>query len=166
MPAMGHVEWLVPWAAGELLATGYKAGQPYCNASVKTAQAAHSISLEVVSGKDISGADLRADGQDAAIVAATVVDAEGVAVPDASHYISFTTATGGAVVGIANGDPASLERTRAAQGSAFHGKIAAIVQRAVAASAVAAEQPLGPLTVTASSPGLAAGTVALALASD
>jgi beta-galactosidase len=164
VPPMGHVQWSVPWVAGELVATGRRRGQLHGQASVKTAKTAHALSLQVISPTDSTGSQLRADGQDAAIVAVTVVDEDGTTVPDADHHISFSTSggCGSSVVGIANGDPASLERTRAADGSAFNGKIAAIVQQTVAApltGCIMQQKP--PLQVSASSPGLVSATITL-----
>ena len=53
--------------------------------------------------------------------AATIVDADGVAVPDASDVVTFTASGRAAVVGVSNGDPASHEPIRAAAHSAVTG---------------------------------------------
>ena len=157
VPPMGHVEWEVPFAAGELTAVGYKSGARWANATVATAKEAHRISLEVVVPSDHT---LRADGQDAALVAATIVDSDGVAVPDASDLVTFTASGRAAVVGVSNGDPASHEPIRAATHSAFHGKVAAVVQSSKVEEVAASST----VTVVASAPGLQQGTVTLTLA--
>ena len=157
VPPMGHVEWDVPFAAGELTAVGYKSGARWANATVATAKEAHRISLEVVVPSDHT---LRADGQDAALVAATIVDADGVPCPAASDVVTFATAGQAAVVGVSNGDPASHERIRATMHSAFHGKVAAVVQ----SSKVEEEAASSTVTVVASAPGLQQGTATLTLA--
>ena len=80
------MNWTVPWAPGTLTATAYKGGQPWASASVRTAAAPHRIALALVAPG--AGVGLRADGRDAAIVAATVVDAAGNAVPSASNLVT------------------------------------------------------------------------------
>ena len=158
MPKMGHTNWTVPFAAGTLMAVGYKGGKVFCNASVTTAAAADRIKLTLVT--PTNGILLR-DGQDSALVSVGVVDSHGVPVPDASHHIRFSTSSsqGAAVVGVANGDPANHEPTRGTAIAAFHGRAAAVIRVGGPKGADAA----AAVTVTASAAGLGSGDVTLQL---
>ena len=163
VPKMGHANWSVSFVAGTLTAIGYKDGEVSCNASVSTATAPARIELTLVAPK--SGI-LLSNGQDSALVSATVLDAHGVPVPDASHRIHFATSSrqDAEVVGVANGDPANHEPTRGAKIAAFHGKAAAVIRVGGGLSdAVRDGIPSLSLTVTASAIGLKSGEVSLQL---
>ena len=54
-------------------------------------------------------AELRADGEDVAVVAVAVVDAQGRVVPNANVPMSFSLAGPGRIIGVGNGDPTSHE---------------------------------------------------------
>ena len=54
-------------------------------------------------------AELRADGEDVAVVTVAVVDAQGRVVPTANVPVSFSLAGPGRIIGVGNGDPASHE---------------------------------------------------------
>ena len=76
-----------------------------------------------------TGSALVLDGEDAALVRASIVDARGNVVPSASHNVSFSIASGpGRVIGVGNGDPLCHEPNRATWRSAYHGLARAVVQ--------------------------------------
>ncbi len=91
--------------------------------------------------------------EDVAQVTAFVVDANGTVVPSASDRVSFAVTGPGAVVAVDSGDNASHEPFQATGRRAFRGRCVAFV-RATAAS--------GAITLTASAPGLAPGSIAFA----
>ena len=163
VPPFGHVNWSVPFSPGTLTAVGFKDGQVFCNASVSTAHRAHHLELTLVTPKD---GVVSADGQDSALVSARVVDVHGVLVPSASNRISFGSSSRHdlQVVGVASGDPANHDPTRAADIAAFHGMAAAILQ---AGGGPSGPTPSGaPVTITAAAAGLQSATVTMRLKSD
>ncbi len=81
-----------------------------------------------------------ADGRDVSVVTVEVLDAQGRVVPTATNEINFTV-SGGAILGVGNGDPSSHEADKASQRSVFNGLAEVIVQ--------SADQP-GTITLTAS----------------
>jgi beta-galactosidase len=81
-----------------------------------------------------------------------VVDERGVRVPAAGDRITFQVDGPAALVAVDNGNPASHEAYQGRERSAFRGRCLALV-RATADG--------GPITVTASAPGLSAGSVTL-----
>ena len=111
-----------------------------------------------------AGSDaIAADGADVALVRVEVVDAGGNVVPDASPLLTFAvTSPGGALVGLANGDPNDHTPDKVGDPAlpyggvwaraAFNGLARAIVQSTTTPSAIV-------LSVTA--PGLAPGTVTI-----
>ncbi len=146
VPAFGHVAWSIPFAAGTLLARGYTAGTNVASNQVITAGAPAALRLTT------DRTALTADGQDLAVVYASVLDSQGVVVPVASNLVTFAISGAGYVAGVGNGDPSSHEPDRASQRHAFNGWCMALVSPTYST---------GPITLTATSPGLAPATLNL-----
>jgi beta-galactosidase len=83
---------------------------------------------------------------------ATVVDENGVIVPDASNLITFDISGPGTIAAVDNGDNASHEPFHAKQRSAFHGSCIAVLR---------ATSSTGQIIVNASALGLKSGAVAV-----
>lgn len=143
MEAYGHVEWDVVFAPGTLEARGYKDGKLVLTDKRETAGAPAQIVLKT------DRANLWSDGEDAAVVSVAITDGAGRLVPNANNLVSFAV-TGGALIGVGNGDPRSHEPDKAAQRAAFNGLCAAIVQ---------ATKSAGEIRIQASAPGLASATL-------
>jgi beta-galactosidase len=146
VPAFGHVSWSVPYAAGTLLARGYTAGSLAASNQVSTTGAPASLQLTT------DRTTLTADGEDLTVVYASVVDSQGLVVPVSSNLVSFGVSGAAYVAGVGNGDPSSHEPDRATQRHAFNGWCMALVS---------ATNSAGPISFTASSPGLASATLIL-----
>lgn len=142
----------VPHGATNLTALGRKGGAAgevlarHTQLKAKVA-AAVLLSLDAPSALTGTGSTLLLDGHDAALVRATVVDADGAVVAagaGASVVVSFAVASGpGRVAGVHNGDAKCHEPQAAASRSAYHGLARAVVKVTVdAASASAAELQL------------------------
>ena len=87
------------------------------------------LSLDVPSATTATGSALYMDGEDVALVRATVVDKEGHHVVNSVVNITFAVVSGpGRVVAAGNGDPASHEPNRAPWHTAYHGLVRGIVQ--------------------------------------
>ena len=114
------------------------------------APAALVLSVDSPSPLTGTGGALFLDGADAALVRASVVDAQGVLCEDASSVrVAFTVASGpGAVWGTGNGDPANQEPNHAPSRLAYHGLVRAVV-RVTQASAVAGAQDPSALALLA-----------------
>ena len=91
-----------------------------------------------------------AGGEDVAMVAALVVDAQGRTVPTANDAITFDVSGNGRLLGVGNGDPSSHESDLGPSRRAFNGMCMAIAQAGDAA---------GPVRVRATANGLEAGAV-------
>jgi beta-galactosidase len=138
--------WRVPFEPGTLRAVGTDGGKVVATHELKTAGRPARLVLNA------DRSDLAHHWDDVAYVEALVVDEAGVVVPDASHLISFETSGAGRVVAVDNGDIAGHEPFQASQRRAHRGRCFALVR---------ASAPRGGITVTASAPGLAAGSVTL-----
>jgi beta-galactosidase len=147
MEPYGHVEWDVTFAPGTLEARGYKDGKLVLTDKRETVGAPAQILLKT------DRASLAANGEDAAVVAVEIADADGRLVPTAGNLVSFKV-TGGTLLGVGNGDPRSHESDKAPQRTAFNGLCAAIVQAAKSA---------GDLRIEATSPGLKPATLVLSM---
>ena len=187
------VFYSVPFAPGVLVAQALAADGATVLASSSRASwgapAALLLTLDAPSPRTGTGSAVLLDGEDVALVRATVVDAQGNACGDAENTVSFAVTAGPArIVGTHNGHPAlgapasapsvaaygGLARgiarvTLLATGSAADRAVLAAVNvdagRGNASSAIhAGDAPPPPsFTVTALSPGLAAGAVTVAL---
>lgn len=149
------------------------------------------LSLDAPDPRTGTGTALLADGHDAALVRATVVDAGGVTAVGAEHRITFAVTDGpGRVAGVHNGDAKSHEPQAAASRRAYHGLARAVVRVTVDSSAgarrllsgaggidvdagdgvstvaVRALAAGGEIVVTATAPGLSGGTVRIPVSAD
>ncbi|MGL5245707.1 MAG: DUF4982 domain-containing protein, partial [Sarcina sp.] len=116
-----HLEWEILFQKGTLRAEAKSNGQVVARDVVKTAEAPYGIKL--VSNKT----DINADGKSLAFISVYVVDSKGVVIPTASNLIEFKV-YGGILVGVDNGNAASVERYKDIKITTFSGKALAIVQ--------------------------------------
>jgi beta-galactosidase len=139
---------MVPYEPGNVTVVGYSAtGQIIAVDTVETTGPPAALVLSVDYGAD----DLVADGQDAALIRVSVVDANGRVVPTASNFITFSSDVSfGNVIGVGNGDPSCIEPDKAVTRSAFNGLARAILQTTTIP---------GSIAVSASSPGLVGDTI-------
>jgi len=140
-----HEQWNVPYEPGVLSAKGYRNGEVAAEEKIETTGAPAAIKLIP------DRTDLKGDGQDVGVIAAEVVDAQGRVVPIADNQIAFK-AEGGAIIGVANGNPSSLEPDKATRRKAFNGLAEVLVQT---------EKHPGEITLTATSEGLTLATAKL-----
>jgi acyl dehydratase len=137
--------WDVPYAAGELRATGYRHGQPVSETVLRTAGAPAALQLKA------DRTTLTAKAQGLAQIEVQVVDQAGNPVPDAATEVS-TTLTGPArLLGIESGDLASHESYAAPRHRTYQGRLLLYVQ---------ATGP-GTIRVALAAPGLASQVVEL-----
>jgi beta-galactosidase len=146
VPAFGYASWSVPYAPGILSVKGYKNGLLTAYYQVTTTGAPASLRLTT------DRTTLTADGEDLTVVYASVLDSQGFVVPVASNLVSFAVSGAGYVAGVGNGDPSDHEPDRATQRHAFNGWCMALVS---------ATNFAGPISLTASAPGLTPATLNL-----
>ena len=142
-----HLAWTVKYAPGTIEARGYKGDkQVFTARRATTGQAA--ILVMKIDRKEI-----RADGEDVAMVAVEVQDSEGRVVPVANNEVAFRVSGDGKLIGVGNGDPTSHESDKGTSRSAFCGLCMAIVQ---------STKTPGLIKVEATSSGLASASVTVA----
>jgi beta-galactosidase len=137
-----HLTWKVPFAPGRLVAVARRDGAVVARDAIETAGKADRLALTP------DRTVMPADGRSLAFVTVDVQDRRGVLVPDADDAISFSVG-GGRLVGLDNGRQESAENYKAFTRTAFHGKALAIVQ---------SDGTRGPISLTASAPGLRSQT--------
>ncbi len=155
VPRNGHAQWSVKFEPGTLEARGYRGGKLVLTARRETT--GHPAAVHAAA--DLTA--LAADGQDAAVVAVSIVDAKGRVVPTAFDEVEFSLTGAGRIIGVGNGDPSSHEADKpepkaqglAARRRAFNGWCCAIVQSL-------RHQP-GSMTLTAAAKGLASATATI-----
>lgn len=103
MPKNSHLQWMVKYEPGTLIAKGYTDGKIMAEEKVETAGAAARIKLTP------DRAIIHADGEDLSIVTVAVTDENGRVVPDAANAIDFDLHGPGKIIGVGNGDPISHE---------------------------------------------------------
>lgn len=147
------------------------------------------LSIDAPSPTTGTGAALYLDGEDVALVRATVVDAAGAVVQDSSLPITFSVTNGpGIIVGTGSGNPSDHDYVLLPTRVTYHALARAVVRVALDASGTDADRAVraqvnmeagkGPrssgylptggtpptsLTVTATSPGLPPATITLPL---
>ena len=111
MPRNDHLAWTVPYQPGELLAQGYKNGQPTLVTRVATTGAPAAIELNP------DRPAIAHDRRDLAVVTVAIKDAAGRIVPTADTLVHFSLSGPGRIIGVGNGNPSSHEPDQ------FHGSV-------------------------------------------
>lgn len=141
-----HLMWQVAYQPGTLRAVGRNGRQQVCEQEIHTAGKPAKVVLK--SDRDW----IRADRRDLAHVTASVTDEDGNLVPGAGQRVRFEIAGGGKIVGVDNGDPLSHDSFKASERNVFNGLCLAMVQ---------STGRQGQIQVTATSEGLATGTLTI-----
>jgi len=114
-----------------------------------------------------TGTSVYQDGEDVALVRATVVDSEGVTVHSSTLNITFRVTVGPArVVGVGNGDPADHDPNHAAWKRAYHGLVRAIFRSTVVATGTAESRVLAAAVNLDAGAGPRSSTIATAPSSS
>jgi beta-galactosidase len=146
MPRNGHLAWKVAYTPGVLEARGYRGGKVVETRKVETT----GVATKLVLTPDRTA--LTADNQDVAVITVSALDAQGRGVPIADNLVTFAV-TGGKIIGVGNGDPASHEADKASERKLFNGLAQVIVQTGYQA---------GPIVLRAKAEGLSEAVVELA----
>lgn len=144
---LGRYEYRLRWddvtyEPGEMKAVAYKNGMKWAEETVKTTGAPARLAAAT------DRTSIRTGGKDLAFITVRVTDANGLTVPTAQHQIRCTIEGAGEIVATDNGDAANLVPFPSHEREAFNGLALVIVRSKPKAS--------GPITVTATSPGLKA----------
>jgi beta-galactosidase len=142
-----HVAWDVPYAPGSIEARGYKNDKVVMTTKRETTTAPAKLVMTA------DRREIHADGEDVAMFAVAVHDAQGRVVPITDNEVTFRVSGSGKLLGVGNGDPTDHESDKGTSRKAFSGYCMALVQSAKQA---------GDITVEATSPGLAPVTVTIA----
>ena len=145
-PTGAPLNWKVAYAPGTLRAVASSQGKIVATHELRTAGVPTKLLLKT------ERTTLAPDWDEVVYVTASVVDADGVVVPGAKDLVTFKTTGPGAVVAVDSGDNTSSEPFQATARRAYQGTCIAIVR---------ATTPTGRITLTASAPGLADGTVSI-----
>ena len=129
----GWAEWSgVPFSAGKITANALDSqNQVKASHTVETVGAPAKVvtMIDVPSNQTGTGSMLVLNGQDAGMISAAIVDAEGRVVPSSSANVTFRVMSGpGRIIGVGNGDPSCHEPNQVPWRSAYHGLARAIVQ--------------------------------------
>ena len=141
-----HVAWDVEYAPGSIEARGWKDGKQVMSTRRDTTGAAAKLVLRADRER------LQADGEDVAMFAVEVQDANGRTVPITDNLVTFTVSGPAKLIGVGNGDPTDQSPDKGTSRKAFSGYCMALVQT---------EKTAGTITVEATSPGLTGVTVAI-----
>ena len=147
-----HVEWDgVAYSPGTLQAIGYNNGVAVITNTIVTTGVPVSVALIP------DRSTILADGRDVSVVKVAVLDAAGNIVPTAGNTVNFTV-NSGTILGVGNGDPASLQADKpatpvSAARSLFNGLAEVIIQ---------STNQTGFITLTATASGLVSTNVTIA----
>lgn len=101
------------------------------------------LTIDAPSPVSGTGSAVYLDGADVALIRATIIDAAGNVVRNATLNVTFGVTSGpGLIWGVGNGNPACQEPNNAVWRSAYHGLVRAIVRTTIDASGSAADRAL------------------------
>jgi beta-galactosidase len=141
-----RMEWSVPYEPGVLEAIAYDKGAEAAKWTLKTADAPAALKV-VPESKTI-----KADGRDICFIQVSVLDGNGVLVPNAADKVEFKVEGPGKLIAVGNANPRSVESFQKNARTAFLGRCLAVVK--------STGEP-GTITVTASTKGLKPAKVAI-----
>eukprot|EP00051_Salpingoeca_urceolata_P012435 m.154057 g.154057 ORF g.154057 m.154057 type:complete len:1133 (+) comp17490_c0_seq1:41-3439(+) len=140
-PGSGGPSWAsfsVPYSPGSITAKALdEQGRAVLQQTVRTSSSPHAIllSLDAPNNATGTGSKLLLDGQDVALVRATVVDTNNQTVARATNRVTFSVVDGpGRVIGAHNGDPTCHENNHSPSHPAFHGLVRAVIMVTLDAS--------------------------------
>jgi len=115
--------WNVPYQSGMLIAVAKDAnGQKLAETAQQTAD--NPYRLKVRANRFI----MRANRREVTRLEVSVVDKNGVLVPDADNYVEFDTQGPGKIIGVENGDIADMNSTKSNIRKVFHGKCIGLIK--------------------------------------
>ncbi len=121
MKRNSHLKWQVVYQPGEIKAVASKDGRTFETSTFTTSSPA---SIQLVPDRK----SMKADGMDATVVNAVVVDRNGREVPTANNPIYFEVEGDIEIIGVGNGDPSTHESDKESRRSLFNGKCQLILQ--------------------------------------
>jgi hypothetical protein len=134
----------VTYAAGNLTAVALDStGTAVASHTLVTAGAVAGVvlSIDVPSKATGTGSAVVLDGEDVAMLRATLVDAHGVVVPFSSNNVTFSVVSGpGRVWATHNGDPANISPSLGAWTPAYHGFARAVIRTTIDAATAPAHR--------------------------
>ncbi len=136
-----HVAWNVKYAPGTIEARGYKGNKVVMTEKRETTGTPAKLVMRA------NRENVDANGEDVAMFAVEVQDAQGRIVPITDNEVTFSVSGSGKLLGTGNGDPTDHEPDQGKSRKAFSGLCMALVQ---------ADKTAGEITVEAESPGLTA----------
>jgi beta-galactosidase len=142
-----HLAWNVKYAPGTIEARGFKGDKQVMSAKRETTGTAAKLVMSA------DRHEVSADGEDVAVFAVEVRDAQGRAVPITENEVTFRVSGEGKLIGTGNGDPTNQESDKGTSRKAFSGLCMALAQSTKTA---------GSITVEATSPGLTTASVTIA----
>ncbi|HET8828541.1 MAG TPA: DUF4982 domain-containing protein, partial [Pelobium sp.] len=142
-----HVSWPVVYKAGSIKAVSRKNGKVVLTKEIKTAKAPQQIELNA------DTKTIKADGQELAFITVSVVDEDGLSVPDAMNNINFELEGDAEIAGVDNGFQANLQSFQAHHINLYNGKALIIIKG----------NKIGKAVLKATSPGLKDATINLNL---
>jgi beta-galactosidase len=122
VPHLGHVEWKAKYEPGAIEARGSKDGKVVLIEKRETT--GPTVSIRVTADRN----EIRADGEDVAVLKVEALDKDGRPVPVAKNLIGFKVSGAGTLIGVGNGDPNCLESDKGSKRSLFNGLCQVIVQ--------------------------------------
>lgn len=149
--------WMVTFEPGTIRADCRNAGTLIDNAWAKNGALLPTYELRtadrpVAIKLTVNNARLTHDWDDVAFVTATVIDANGVPVPDANNLIRFNASGPGTIVAVDSADNADHDPFQATQRKAFQGICLAYVKT---------DKTAGKIVITAQSAGLKSSTITI-----
>lgn len=140
----------VKYEPGELKVVVTKNGQPWATATRATTGKTAAIDLQA------DRTAIAGDARDISYVTVTMKDAKGNTVPTAKEPLTFTVNGPAEIIGVCNGNPVDLSGFQKNTIDAFNGLAQVIVRGKRGES--------GPVTLTATSPGIKTATIKLNIA--
>jgi len=137
--------WNVPFEPGSIKAVGKNKGKSVATYELRSAGKPAKVVLAVERKR------LTPNWDDVAYVTATVVDANGVIVPDADHLVSFKLKGPGVIAAVDSANNSSHEPFQASERRAYLGRCVVVLKASAA----------GLITLNASAPELAGSTITI-----
>jgi len=117
-----YARWDIPYKAGKIQATGYRNNKKVTEQTLTTS--GNAVGMDISANKTT----LSADKEDVVLVDVTIIDKNGLTVPDANNEITVEVTGPARLIGLDNGNQSDVSAFKTKTRKAFEGRLLLTIQ--------------------------------------
>ena len=125
-----YARWDIPYKAGKIQTTGYKNNRKVTEQTLTTS--GNAVGMDITANKTV----LSANKEDVVLLDVTIIDKNGVAVPDANNEITVEVTGPATLIGLDNGNQSDVNAFKTKTRKAFEGRLLLTIQATEASGTI------------------------------